>query len=88
MTEKKKVTIEIVDILLTENCDYGHKIGDNFDYPSERSKICAAAWHSLYPFALTIQNGGSFSWSDDPDSVTICCPDHKNPVVFKITREK
>ncbi len=88
MPEQQKVTIEIVDILLTGKCNYGHKIGDKFDYPSEKGKICTAALHSLYPYALSIQIGGSFHWEEDPDSITVCCPDYKNPVVFKITREK
>jgi len=34
MPEKQKITIEVVDILLTGKCRYGHKIGDKFDYPS------------------------------------------------------
>jgi len=32
--------------------------------------------------------GRNFPWEEDPNSVTICCPDYKNPVVFKITRKK
>ncbi|MHA1552728.1 MAG: TIGR04076 family protein [Candidatus Heimdallarchaeaceae archaeon] len=88
MTEQKKVTIEIVDILLTGKCNFGHKIGEKFDYPTETGKMCTAALHSIYPYAVGIKSGGSFSWEEDPNSVTVCCPDYKNPVVFKITREK
>lgn len=87
MSRKQKVTIEVVDILLTGKCNYDHKIGDKFDYPIETGKICTAALHSIYPYALGIQFGGSFPWEEDSDSVTVCCPDYKNPVVFKITRE-
>ncbi len=87
MSEEKKTIIEIVDILEAGHCPYGHEIGDKFEYPEERGKICAAAFNSIYPYALGINIGASFPWEEDPESVTICCPDYKNPVVFKISRE-
>ena len=86
MTEEKEVIIEVVDILEAGECPYGHKIGDRFKYPDDRGKICAAAFHAIYPYALGINIGAVYPWEEDPDSVTICCPDYKNPVVFKITR--
>ena len=85
---QKEVEIEVVDILEAGICNYGHKVGDKFKYPEERGKICAAAFHSIYPYALGIRIGGEFSWEEDKNSITICCPDYKNPVVFKITRKQ
>ena len=84
---QEEVEIEIVDILEAGTCNYGHKIGDKFSYPEERGKICAAAFHSIYPYALGIRIGGCFPWEGDKNSITVCCPDYKNPVVFKITRK-
>ena len=79
--------IEIVDIQRTGDCNFGHKVGDVFKTSEDQRKICGAAYHALYPYIVAIQSGGSLPWEDDPDSVTICCPDYKNPVVFKISRK-
>jgi len=86
MSEEEKVIVEVVNILEGGTCPYGHKIGDTYNYPEERGNICAAAFHSLYPYLLGIRIGANFPWEEDKDSVTICCPDYKNPVVFKISR--
>ena len=86
MSEDMEVIIEVVNILEAGKCPYGHEIGDKFNYPEERGKICSTAFHSIYPYALGIKVGASYPWEEDPDSITICCPDYKNPVVFKITR--
>jgi len=86
LSEEKSTIIEVVNILEAGRCPYGHEIGDKFEYPEDRGKICTAAFNSIYPYALGINIGASFPWEEDPDSVTICCPDYKNPVVFKITR--
>ena len=83
-----EIEIEIVDILKKGTCTAGHKIGDKFEKPEDRNKICSAAYHTMYPYIIGLQAGGSFPWEDDPDVVTLCCPDYKNPVVFKITRKK
>ncbi|MHA2296884.1 MAG: TIGR04076 family protein [Candidatus Hodarchaeales archaeon] len=83
-----KVSIDVVNILESGECSHGHTIGENFVLPDDRGKICSAAFHSMYPYIVGIQYGANFPWEEDPDSITICCPDYKNPVVFKITRKK
>ncbi len=83
-----EVTIEVVNILEKGECNYRHKIGDKFLMPDDKGKICSAAFHSMYPYISGLQFGASYPWEEDPDTCTICCPDYKNPVVFKITRKK
>ncbi len=78
--------IEVIKILEAGTCNFGHKKGDTFDYPEEKGKICSAAWHTLYPYLSGLQYGASYPWEENSDSITLCCPDYKNPVVFKITR--
>ncbi len=87
MSEESEVAIEVVSILEAGTCPYGHQVGEKYKYPEERGKICAAAFHSIYPYVLGIRIGASFPWEDEKDSVTVCCPDYKNPVVFKISRK-
>ena len=83
--QNKTIVIEVLD---SHGCNSQHKIGDKFRYPEDKGKICTAALHAIYPYALGIQIGGSFPWEEEANSITICCPDYKNPVVFKITREE
>ena len=87
MSEDKDIIIEVVDIQKAGICNFGHEIGDKYNYPEDRGKICAAAFHTLYPYASGLRFGASYPWEDDKESVTICCPDYKNPVVFKIMRK-
>jgi len=67
-------------------CTIDHKVGEIFVYPDSRGKICPAAMQVLYPYILGLQSGGSFPWEEEENSITICCPDYKNPVVFKLSR--
>ena len=82
-----KVTIEITDILEEGKCPDGHKIGDTFEYPEDRGKICPAAFHTIYPYTRVMESGGSYPFFEEPDAHYTCCPDYKRPVVFKISRK-
>ncbi|MFX1513417.1 MAG: TIGR04076 family protein [Promethearchaeota archaeon] len=85
---QNELKIEIVDILQNGECSHGHKIGEKFELPDDCGKICSAAYHTIYPYITGLQYGACFPWEEDADTCTICCPDYKNPVVFKITRIK
>ena len=80
------IKIEIVEIQGTGKCTAGHKVGDIFSSQEEQRKICASAYHTMYPYIIGLKAGGSFPWEENPDEITLCCADYKNPVVFKITR--
>jgi uncharacterized repeat protein (TIGR04076 family) len=48
--------------------------------------MCAWAFYTLFPFASSLQSGGSFPWENDPDNTTVACPDAESPLVFELTR--
>ena len=84
---KYKVRIEVVDILNNGECSMGQQIGDTYNYPEDRGKMCPSSFHVLYPWILVMQSGGSFSYfADDGNSVRVGCPDFHHQVVYKITR--
>jgi len=83
-----EITIEITKILEKGTCPTGHQVGDTFKYPEDRGRICPSAFHSIYPTIRVMQSGGSFSWFDEPNITSVCCPDYLNPVVFKISRKE
>jgi uncharacterized repeat protein (TIGR04076 family) len=83
-----KITIEVIDILGTKECSMGQKVGEVYKYPEDRGKLCPSSFHSLYPWIMVMQSGGTYSFfKDDGNSVTLGCPDHTHQVVYKITRE-
>ncbi|MFX0114699.1 MAG: TIGR04076 family protein [Candidatus Hodarchaeota archaeon] len=81
-----QIKIEVVKILEGGTCPRGHRPGETYNWPDDQGELCAAASHVLYPYIIGLQTGGSFPWEENPDVCTICCPDYKNPVVFKLTR--
>ncbi|MHA1907065.1 MAG: TIGR04076 family protein [Candidatus Thorarchaeota archaeon] len=81
-----KIKIEVVDILNNGKCSMGQVVGDTFNYPEDRGKICPSAFHILYPWILVMQSGGRFSFFAEDDSVKVGCSDYSHQVVFKITR--
>lgn len=48
--------------------------------------ICLSAFNAILPTVRVLMFGGSFPWSDDPDTATAACPDAANPVVFELRR--
>ena len=83
-----KVRIEVIDILGTGECSMGQKVGEVYSYPEDRGKMCPSSFHSLIPWIMVMQSGGTYSFfKDDGNSMTLGCPDYKHQVVYKITRE-
>ena len=62
------------------------KVGDTYNYPEDRGKMCPSSFHILYPWILVMQSGGSFSFFEDGHSVTLGCADYEHQVVYRITR--
>jgi len=70
-------------------CEAGHSTSDKFVIGQKTPPgMCAWAFYTLFPFATTLQFGGSFPWEKDPDSATVACPDADNQVVFELRRDK
>lgn len=84
---KYKVKIEIIDILNDGKCSMGLKIGEIFEYPEDRGKMCPSSFYVLYPWIMVMLSGGSFAEEGDgSDFMTTGCPDYKHQVVYKISR--
>lgn len=80
---------EVVIKLIANNspCHSGHKIGDEwvFDYFTPPG-MCSLAYNALYPSALALSIGGTFPWQEDPDVLTLSCPDAEVNNVFELRR--
>lgn len=80
---KPKIKITLVDRLGKCGCHRGHKIGDTFDYDTERGKLCPMAMHVAFPYIDFLRYGGT-----PPKAINgeICfhCPDVDVVNVFRI----
>ena len=50
MIVKPKIRITLVDQKGSCQCHHGHKIGDSFDFDTERGKLCPMALHVAFPY--------------------------------------
>ena len=80
-----KLVITVVDQKGT--CAAGHKKGQQFIYEGKLPDMCPSAWYAIYPYLRILQFGGNLPWEKESEAY-IACPDHKNPVVFKLVRVK
>jgi uncharacterized repeat protein (TIGR04076 family) len=83
---KRKVSIEVIDILNNGKCSIGQEIGDIYEYPEDRGKMCPSSFYILYPWIMVMLSGGSFSESGDgKEFLTVGCSDYRHQVVYKIS---
>ena len=84
---KPKIKITLVDKKGEYDCHRGHKIGDVFDFDTERGKLCPMAMHTACPFIDILRYGGTPPVSKSGD-VRFCCPDCDVINIFKIETEE
>ncbi|MFQ5957353.1 MAG: TIGR04076 family protein [Candidatus Brocadiales bacterium] len=86
MARRPKIKITITEQVRPAPCHRGHKIGQSFDFDTERGKLCPMIMHVLFPAIDILRYGGSFPWSDNPHKAAFACPDPKTLLVFEIER--
>ena len=85
MAERYDVVVKVVSQKGT--CANEHKVGDEWVITGKTpSGICLSAFNALSPSLRVLMFGGSFPWSEDPDTASAACPDAANPVVFELRR--
>ncbi|MFX0033907.1 MAG: TIGR04076 family protein [Candidatus Hodarchaeota archaeon] len=88
----------IIEIFESDGvCNY-HKVGEKFNYPEDKGKICQWLLDSMNSMIRVLKYGGTLPWtySDtpyekkiDPRGITtefVRCPDPTARIVAKITR--
>lgn len=85
--KRPKITITLVDQLGSCGCHRGHRIGDTFDYDTERGKLCPMAMHVAFPYIDILRYGGQVPLSKSGD-VRFCCPDADVVNVFRLEVER
>lgn len=85
--KKPKITLTLVDQKGTRGCHHGHRIGDSFDFDTERGKLCPMAMHVAFPYIDILRYGGTLPAQPD-GSILFCCPDVDVINVFRIQVEE
>lgn len=75
-----KIKITLVDKKGEAPCHRGHKVGDTFDFDTERGKLCPLAAHTLFPMIDILRYGGKLPCD------RFCCPDADTINIFKIEK--
>lgn len=83
---KPKIKITLVDRKGTHGCHRGHKIGDTFDYDTDRGKLCPMAMHVAFPYIDILRYGGNPPMGSNGE-ICFCCPDVDVINVFQIEKE-
>jgi uncharacterized repeat protein (TIGR04076 family) len=82
-----EIIIQIVSI--NGNCSFGFKQGESFKISDILPKgLCLFAFHTIYPYYLTLSNKGWFSWVKKDGTVIAQCPNPDGSVEFGIGRKK
>ena len=80
---KPIIKITPVDRFGKCGCHRGYKIGDTFDYDTDRGKLCSMAMHVAFPYIDILRYGGT-----PPNAISgeirFCCPDADVINVFRI----
>lgn len=79
-------SVQVKVISQEGTCAYNHKVGDSWVCGSTTpGGMCASAYAAFYPTIRALAAGGKFEWGNADGSVDMCCPDHKNPLVVRMT---
>lgn len=80
--KRPKIKITVIDRKGAVACHRGHKVGDSFDFDTERGGLCPMAMHVAFPYIDILRYGGKISGMPEGCAV-FCCPDVDTINVFK-----
>lgn len=81
--KRPKIRITLIDQKGTMGCHRGHKIGDSYDFDTERGMLCPMAMHVAFPYVDILRYGGEIPGQENGTAV-FSCPDVDTLNIFKI----
>lgn len=84
---KPRIRITLVEKLGKCGCHHGHRIGDSFDFDTQRGELCPMVMHVAFPYIDILRYGGSLPVSKAGD-IRFCCPDADVLNVFRLEVEE
>lgn len=83
--KKPKIRITLIEQKGTMGCHRGHKVGDTYDFDTERGKLCPMAMHVAFPYVDILRYGGEIP-NQEKGTAVFACPDVDTLNIFKIER--
>ena len=71
---KPKIKITLIERKGTYGCHRSHRVGDTFDYDTDRGKLCPMAMHVAFAYIDILRSGGTPPLSSQGD-FRFYCPD-------------
>ena len=71
---RPKITLTVVGKLGPCGCHHGHKVGDSFNFDTDRDKLCPMALHAGFPYIDILRYGGTVP-GNEPGTAKFCCPE-------------
>lgn len=84
---KPKIKVTPIDKKGDCICHSGHKIGDVFDYDTDRGNLCPMAMHVAFPYIDILRYAGKPPTTKSGE-VWFYCPDSAVINIFKIKAER
>ncbi len=82
---RPRIKITLIDRKGECPCHRGHRIGESFDFDTERGKLCPMAMHVAFPYVDILRYGGSIP-NEPVNTARFCCPDVDTLNIFKIEK--
>lgn len=82
---RPKIRITLVERKGPVGCHRGHRVGDSYDFDTERGQLCPMAMHVAFPYVDILRYGGEIPGQEKGTAV-FCCPDVDTLNVFRIER--
>ena len=86
MGGKPKIKLTVIEKKGPGNCHYKHRVGDVFDFDTQRGALCPMALHAGFPYIDILRYGGYVPGEKNSDTCTFCCPDANVINIFKVER--
>lgn len=80
---KPDISITLIDRKGPRPCHRGHRVGDCFDFETQRGCLCPMAMHVAFPYIDILRYGGTLP-GRSPGTAVFCCPDPDVINVFEI----
>ena len=82
---RPRIRITLIDRKGPCPCHRGHRVGDEWDFDSERGTLCPMAMHVAFLYIEILRYGGEIPGQPKGTAV-FCCPDADTINVFKVER--
>lgn len=87
MSKKAAIKLTLVNKKGAAACHHNHRVGDVFDFDTERGKLCPMFMHTAFPYIDILRYGGNITLRPNVTDLLICCPDAEVINIFKIEKQ-